>query len=651
MALSQEHITPHTPMGATLSPEGATFRVWAPNAQAVHLCGNFQGSDDWDPSEHNKLSKDAKGYWTGFVPGVQEGDHYKFYVYGSGSQGYKRDPYARELTDDDPPYPWSNCVVRRPQSYPWHDQGFRPPPFHELVIYQFHVGTFSSPGRGGSEATYLDVLDRLEYLLDLGINAIEPLPVVEFVADDSLGYDGSDLFSPEMDYNVDPDQLPLYLDKVNDLLTRRHHSPLTLDQLAVPPNQLKALIDVCHVYGMAVILDVVYNHAGSQLRGPDHDESIYFFDRQEPGDDNRSLYFIDRDHCGPIFAVWKQEVRQFLIDNACFFVEEYHVDGFRYDQVSVIVENNAHDGWGFCQDLTDTVRAAQSRAVQIAEYWPVDPWVARSSGAGGAGFDATWHDGLRTSIRGALSQAAGGRDSRVDLGLVADNLRPGGFDAAWKAVQCLESHDEVKINRNPRLPKLADYHNPRSWYARSRARVATGLLLTAPGIPMLFMGQEFLEDKQWSDNPEYHQGTLIWWEGLAGGDKAMADHHRFTRELIWLRRRHPALMGEGFRLIDAHPDNRVLAFQRWQEGAGRDVVVVASLNESTFSDYQIGFPRPGRWLEVFNSDVYDNWVNPWMAGNGGSIVADGPPWHGLPHSARLVIPANSILVLALDPGD
>lgn len=104
-------------------------------------------------------------------------------------------------------------------------------------------------------------------------------------------------------------------------------------------------------------------------------------------------------------------------------------------------------------------------------------------------------------------------------------------------------------------------------------------------------------------------------------------------------------------MIDVHNDNRVLAFQRWQQGVGRDVVVAASLNESTFYDYRLGFPRPGRWLEVFNSDIYDNWVNPWAAGNGGSITADGPPWHGLLHSARVGIPANSIVMFALDEGD
>jgi 1,4-alpha-glucan branching enzyme len=179
--------------------------------------------------------------------------------------------------------------------------------------------------------------------------------------------------------------------------------------------------------------------------------------------------------------------------------------------------------------------------------------------------------------------------------------------------------------------------------------VATGLVLTAPGIPMLFMGQEFLEDKQWSDDPTV--GDNIWWAGVNGGDKAMSDHLRFSSDLIALRRRQPALRGEGLNVFHVHNLNRVLAFQRWVEGAGRDVVVVASLNESTFWSYELGFPGPGHWLEVFNSDVYDNWMNPSVAGNGGGIWADGGPLHGLPASASVVIPANSILVFARDQGD
>jgi len=216
-------------------------------------------------------------------------------------------------------------------------------------------------------------------------------------------------------------------------------------------------------------------------------------------------------------------------------------------------------------------------------------------------------------------------------------------------VQHLENHDVVRINndsdRKPRVSALADPSNARSWYARSRSRVANGLLLTAPGIPMFFMGQEFLEDKYWSDSPNFFADSLIHWDGLAG-DRAMQDHLRFCQDLIRVRKALPALTGDPIRVFHVHNDNRVIAFHRWIEGRGDDVVVVASLRESTWYAYDLGFPRAGAWREVFNSDVYDGWVNPRAAGNGGRIDASGPPMHGFAASASIVVPANSILVFA-----
>jgi 1,4-alpha-glucan branching enzyme len=453
-----------------------------------------------------------------------------------------------------------------------------------------------------------------------------------------------------MDYQVHGDEIDAYLPRVNRLLAARGKAPLRREQLAVPIHQLKVLVDVFHAWGIAVLLDVVYNHASGDLRGGDHDESIYFFDRRPRGDDNDSLYFTDQDHTGPVFAFWKPEVRQFLIDNARFFVEEYHVDGFRYDQVTVIDQQNAGSGWRFCQDLTATLRATEPAAVHVAEYWGPEPAVVLPAAEDGAGFDAAWHDGLRREVRGVLEQAAGGRDAQVRWQGVVDQLRAPGFRDAWRAVQYLESHDEVYRDRNPRIADLAGGGDARSWYARSRSRAALGLLLTAPGIPMLFMGQELLEDKRWADDPVHHTGTLIHWDGLAS-DRAVIDFHRFTRELIGLRRRHPALRGEGVAVLAADDFHRVLAFQRWVPGSGRDAVVVVSLNEGNHHGYPVPFPRGGEWLEVFNSDVYDGWVNPSAAGNGGRVRADGPPRHGLPASAEIVVPANGVLVFTGDSGD
>ena len=455
------------------------------------------------------------------------------------------------------------------------------------MIYQLHIGVFyASDGtrdlRPNRVSKFLDVVSRIEYLADLGIRAIQPLPVVEWQGEHSRGYNNTDFFSPEMDYAVAPEDLAPYLESVNALLGKKGFPPLDREHLLTQENQLKALVDLCHVHGLAVLFDVVYNHAG----GPFDDQSMRFFDRPA----NREWwdpdsYFIGGDGWagGRVFDYGRDEVRQFLIDNARWFLSEFHVDGFRYDEVSVAANNG---GARFCRELTETLRYHKPGAINIAEYWNWDRATAVLPPPGGFGFDAALHDGLRGAIRGALGSAASGAFAFVNMGAIGDGLRrPAGFPASWKAVVHLENHDLVDADRQdesqiqPRVPALAHFSDRRDWLARSRSRVATALLLTAPGIPMLFMGEEFLEDKPWHNSPD-RTDLLIYWAGL-DGPGPMRDFLRFTRDLCWLRRLHPALTSESVNPYYIHNDNRILAVHRWIEGVGRDVVVVASLQEST----------------------------------------------------------------------
>jgi 1,4-alpha-glucan branching enzyme len=644
--ISQQHITPDTPMGGALLPDGATFRAWAPRARQVFVNGTFGGVPRQGQVPELLLAQDDRGYWTGFLPGAKEGDLYKFRVVGEGSSGFKRDPYARELAPDQP-FPNSSCILRPGSSYPgssypWHDGAFRTPDFSDMIVYQLHIGTYPLT-KAGPYATFLDFIDKIAYLAALGVNVLQPLPIDEVETTFSLGYNGSDYFSPDMPYVVrDPAGLNEHLARINKLLADKGRSELTPADIQSGPNQLKALIDLCHVYGIAVVLDVVYNHAG----GFDGDDAaLYFWDRAHNSDNNNSLYFTDKGWAGGLaFALWNKDVRQFLINNATYYLREFHVDGFRYDEVSVLVNLNGQSGWSFCQDLTRTVRFLAPRAIQNAEFWPVNADIVRRPMAG-AGFDVTQHDSLRDGIREAIRQSSFGAASSVDLDAVARSIRAPGFDNAWQAVTCIENHDIVKAGTGPRVPRHADGANSRSWYARSRSRFAAALLFTAPGIPMIFMGQEFLEDKQWSDNP--NGPNLLYWDGLATGDKSMIDFLRFMQDLIQLRWRHVALRGEPVNVFHVSNPNRVIAFHRWIEGEGRDVVVVGSLREETWYGYTLGFPTAGQWREVFNSDVYDNWVNPMVAGNGGAIEARPNPIHGFAASADIVIPANGVVVFAL----
>lgn len=629
-------------MGAQLVEGGATFKTWAPSASEVHLVGDI---NNWQRSESSLLNRSEGGYWTGFFEGFGEFNEYKFYIVGPAGKGYKRDPYARELTRN---FPHSNCIARSPY-YPWVESDYRPPAFNDVVNYQLHVGTFHTPNLGTWGGTFLDVVSRIEYFSDLGINCLQLLPIQEFRTQFSLGYNGTDYFSPEMDFSLPDHLLPPYLEIVNRLLEAKGQPPLEQRWIEGSVNQLKTLINLCHLYGIAVIFDVVYNHAGGGFDA----ESIYFYDFQqspfdnpdgETIDNNRSRYFTDRGHAGGLsFSIWQQEVKQYLIDNAVYFMDEYRIDGYRYDQVSVLVEENANNGWRFCQDMNNTLDYLYPYGLDIAEYWPTDPYIAKSSDSGGADFDASLHDGLRDAIRKVITEASFPGDHGVDLDLVASRMRAFGFEHAWKAVQNIENHDEVYRDRGQRIPRLADSNNPRSWYARSRSRVAMSLLMTAPGIPMIFMGQEFLEDKQWADDLSFHADKLINWSGLDGSDRHSSDFLEFSKGVISLRRQTPALRGEGYQTIHVNSGMRVIVYQRWGD-SGSVAVVIASLNDETLDNYQIGFPHAGFWNESFNSDYYDHLPNPEVRGNDGGVFASSFGIHGMPASAMVTIPANSAIV-------
>ncbi len=640
--MSQANITAETPMGANLVDSGATFRCWAPRAPAVYVNGTFGGVAMTGETDDLLMMRDDRGYWTGFMDAASDGDPYHFYVVGAGSQGYKRDPYAREMARDST-FPTCSCVIRSATAYPWHDAGFVTPDYSDMIVYQLHVGTYA-PASPGAVSTFLDVIRKIEYLAALGINVLQPLPIDELETQPSQGYNGADYFSPDTPYIVtDPNALAGYLAMINRMLAAKGQAPLTLADISTAPAQLKAMIDLCHLYGIAVVLDVVYNHAGG-FEGDD--QSLYFWDRATNGDNNQSLYFTNMGWAGGLaFALWNQDVSEFVINSAGFYLDEFHVDGFRYDEISALLQLGGSSGWEFCCNITDTVRYLHPRAIQNAEHWPVDGSIVTPVANGGAGFDVTQHDGLRLAVRAAIAQASGGANASIDLDSVAANLFPCNVAEAWQAVPCVENHDVVYLGRDQRIPMLADSGDPLSWYARSRSRVALALLMTAPGIPQIFMGQEFLESRQWSDDPTA-SSNLISWPGSSAAEKPKNDFLRFTQDLIRLRWNHPALRGDAIDVFHVHDQNRVIAFQRWIPGAGLDVVVVATLRESTWSSYDVGFPSDGQWLEVFNSDIYDNFPNPDATGNGGAITASGGPMHGLPASASIVIPANGVVIFA-----
>ena len=649
LPLPQTGITTSTPLGVTPGPGGSSLRTWGPKATAVYaVTGHDLALADtpgWAPSNANLLQPLGDGTWGALVPGLGLGDPYLFWIQGDAGAGLKRDPYARELCQV-PGFPKCPCLATDPQAYAWQAPNWRTPPFEDFSIYQLHVGTWWAPNATGADArttrsgTFLDVASKLPYLQSLGITAVQLLPIQEFVTWYSLGYNGVDYFSPENDYQTaDPALLQIQLAAINELFTRCGGTPVTAGQIARASDQLRCLIDLAHLHGIAVIFDLVYNHAG----GGFDDASIWFYDRQQTSSPNNSLYFTDGEWAGgQIFAYWDNWVAQYLIDNATMFLREYRIDGIRYDEVRVI-ENNG--GRSFCQSLTGTVRFVNPAALQIAEYWNPDRPSAVAPAPGGLGFDAELGDGLRDALRDLLSQLTRGAQAAISLDTVAAMLLPpAGIPDCWRLVQCLENQDLTYDGHSSaaRVAALADPSNHRSWYAASRARAVTALLLTAPGIPMLFMGQEILEDKLWSDD-RGASNTLIWWDGIATSGP-MSDFLRNTTDLLGLRRTQPALRGPNIRVSRCRNDDRVLVMHRWL-AEGDDIMIIANFAENAWYDYGIGLPWGGQWCELFNSDVYQNFPNPTPVGNGGIVSASDGALDGFCCMASLSLPANGVLVL------
>src|ERR1700722_4004984 len=274
--LSQQNISPQTPTGATLIAAGATFKVWAPEAAAVYLQGIFGGQVFDQPTDGRLLQKDERGYWTGYQAGARDGDRYRFWVQGAGSSGYKRDPCARELEAENFP----DCfAILRAGDFPWHDQEFVTPDFSDMIVYQLHVGTFAIR-KAGVCSNFLDVALKIPYLENLGINVLQPLPVDEQENNPNMGYGGADLFSPDFPYVAAAD-LPFYLEQLNALYAAKHKSAIALADISSGPGQLKALVDLCHISGIAVIFDVVYNPAGGfSVDGKFDNNCLYYMDRR-----------------------------------------------------------------------------------------------------------------------------------------------------------------------------------------------------------------------------------------------------------------------------------------------------------------------------------------------------------------------------------
>ncbi|NTV12322.1 MAG: 1,4-alpha-glucan branching protein [Desulfobulbaceae bacterium] len=547
-------------MGAIPGPSGVTFRVWAPHAEKVYVLGSFNA---WQETA-TPLASEENGYWSAAVSEAKAGDEYKYLLQTPQGQMVRIDPYARQVTNS-----IGNGVVYDPKTFAWDDDGFQMATGNELVIYELHVGTFNvtTPGQTG---TLDSAIAKLPYLQQLGINAVELMPLAEFPGDFSWGYNPAHPFAVESSYGG--------------------------------PDGLKRFIKAAHQHGIAVIMDVVYNHLGPS------DLALWQFDGwSENG--KGGIYFYN-DHRAQ--TPWGEtrpdygrgEVRQYLRDNALMWLDEYHADGLRWDMIIYIknIAGNADDpaedipeGWNLMQWINVEIRQRFPGKISIGESMRNTPWVTKDVGAGGAGFNAQWDAEFVHNVRQAV---IGQDDGSRDLGAVCRAIEHRDDMDAFRRIIFTESHDEV-ANGKARVPEEIWPGKVDSWFSKKRSTLAGALVLTSPGIPMLFQGQELLEDRWFRDTDPIDWARTEDEHGIFG----------MYRDLIALRRNLSGvtrgLCGQNIHLYHFDDGAKVIAFHRWDlTGPNDSVVVVVNMMNQARDNYRLAFPRAGRWKTRFNSDSY-----------------------------------------------
>ncbi len=547
-------------MGSIPYPGGVTFRVWAPNARLVEVYGSW--SDASIPLAPEKAAG-QEGIWSADIPGASINDGYIYLIHTPGGVLKRCDPYARRIDQK------SATSLITTGAYHWDDATYQTPPWDRMVIYEMHIGTFNDLP-GGPVGRLEGVMEKIPYLKNLGINTIEIMPPCEFRGSYSWGYNPGHLFAVEEAYGG--------------------------------PQALKKMINCAHQNGIAVIMDVVYNHLGIEdnllwrYDGSGEAGGIYFYNdhrRQTPWGE-RPNYSAPR-------------VRNYIRDNAMNWLDEYRMDGLRWD-ASLYIRNwrgwNSFneaflpDGWQLMQFINDEIDTHQPWKISIAEDMQNEPRLTQATRGGGAGFDSQWDAGFVHPVRSILAQAD---DAHRNMYTLADAITHLYNGNPLERVIFTESHDEV-ANGKARLPEEIFPGHADNMYAKKRSTLGAAIMFTSPGIPMIFQGQEFLEDAWFSD-----QDPLDWRR-----QERFAGITQLYRDLIHLRRnfygRTAGLTGANTNIYYLSDRDKIMAIHRWKRGGPRDsVVVVLNLSNRAYGCYTLGFPAPGLWKLRFNSDfsAYD----------------------------------------------
>ena len=549
-------------MGAIPFIGGVAFRVWAPFASKIYVSGTF---NNWSMTKH-PLDSEGNGYWSGDIAEAKSQDEYRYVIaspYLSEVQ-WRTDPYCKHVEDNTT----DNGVIVS-SDFIWQPESFSMPGWNELVIYELHVASFNRSTQEPGD--FETVIQKLGYLKDLGINAIEIMPIFGFPGKFSLGYNPALPFDIKSSYGS--------------------------------PNEFKKFVEQAHEYGIAIILDVVYNHFGPS----DLDTSLWRFDGwSENG--RGGIYFYNNFRYKTIFGdrpdFGRGEVRQFIRDNVLMWIEEYRIDGLRFDSTVNIRNlygnnndppNDIPEGWSLMQWLNNEVNSRMPWKITIAEDLQNNDYITHRTDNGGAGFDTQWGSFFYYSL---LNTVVASTDSERNMYSLRDAIYQRFETNALKRVIYSENHDEVaSINNKVRLPEAIWRGHAGSWFARKRSTLAATIVFTSPGIPMIFQGQEFLEWGSWSDSSSLDWSKKERFKGIWD----------LYQSLIRLRRNWfnntKGLKGPNVNVYHINNNEKLIAFHRWDQGGpGDDVIVIVNIADRSYDSYTLGFPRSGNWYVRFNSD-------------------------------------------------
>jgi 1,4-alpha-glucan branching enzyme len=605
------------PLGATLHSDGTTtFRVWAPFVDnvGVKIDGRTvplaQEPGHTDPADTT---------WAGTVPGTKAGDTYSYVIGLGGTTREYSDPRAQQLTGFELPNGFGLPTnVNAPQSVlidpNFSMPDFTEPTFNSMVIYELHVGTFNN--------TFAGAVQKLDYLKDLGINAVELLPIAQNLlfanhtpADHDWGYDQVQFFAIKSKYGT--------------------------------PQDFKEFVKQCHQRQIAVIVDVVYNHLidNNLLTGFGG-----FTTSEIPG----GIFLYGGDRAGTGFGprpdYGRPQVRQYINDNALLLLRDYGVDGLRFDDTIDIrtfgpARTTNDQGIELLQQTNSSYRNTdpkQPGKITIAEDLQSSGDVTQQSGPIGLEFNSQWDDTMVNTLRDVVTRV---NDSDRDMGAVQGVVAEKIGSDVFSRVIYTENHDQVgHPPGQSRLPALIDTNNNESVFAKKRSTLAAAIMLTSPGIPMIFQGQEMLETRAFGFTTPTNMNFS------RADDPSVKGIVQLYRDLIALRRNlkgtTAGLTGQNLNIFHVDNGNKTLAYHRWANGgASDDVVVVANFSNAPQSNLNIGFPRGGLWHVVFNSgaSVYDpGFTN----GDSFDTTANAGGKDGLNFNANVGVGAYSVVIFS-----